>query len=69
MHVYYREYLSSASGFQSLQFRLLENKFGVSEKLRVPYNRRHYRDKFQGQESEELVKTEQEPTLLKLVEV
>ncbi|KAI5626586.1 tryptophan 2,3-dioxygenase B [Silurus asotus] len=64
----FREYLSSASGFQSLQFRLLENKFGVSEKLRVPYNRRHYRDKFQGQESESLVQTEQEPTLLQLVE-
>ncbi|KAG7327737.1 hypothetical protein KOW79_009343 [Hemibagrus wyckioides] len=64
----FREYLSSASGFQSLQFRLLENKYGVSEKLRVPYNRRHYRDKFQGQESEDLIKTEQEPTLLQLVE-
>ena len=27
----YRDYLSAASGFQSLQFRLIENKLGVKE--------------------------------------
>ncbi|KAM6953841.1 tryptophan 2,3-dioxygenase A [Aplochiton taeniatus] len=64
----FREYLSPASGFQSLQFRLLENKIGVPDNLRVPYNRRHYRDIFKGHESEMLLKSEQEPTLLKLVE-
>lgn len=64
-----REYLSPASGFQSLQFRLLENKIGVPEILRVPYNRRHYRDNFKGKENEILLKSEEEPTLLGLVEV
>lgn len=64
-----REYLSPASGFQSLQFRILENKIGVSDSLRVSYNRRHYRDNFKGQESEMLTTTEQEPSLLRLVEV
>uniref|UniRef100_A0A3B4E269 tryptophan 2,3-dioxygenase n=1 Tax=Pygocentrus nattereri TaxID=42514 RepID=A0A3B4E269_PYGNA len=64
----FREYLSSASGFQSLQFHLLENKIGVSENLRVPYNRCHYRDNFHGQESEALLRSEQDPTLLQLVE-
>lgn len=64
-----REYLAPASGFQSLQFRLLENKIGVPDNLRVPYNRRHYRDNFKGHDSEMLLATEQEPTLLKLVEV
>ncbi len=64
-----REYLSPASGFQSLQFRLLENKIGVPDNQRVPYNRRHYRDNFKGHDSEMLLTTEQEPTLLKLVEV
>uniref|UniRef100_A0A8D3E0Y0 Tryptophan 2,3-dioxygenase n=1 Tax=Scophthalmus maximus TaxID=52904 RepID=A0A8D3E0Y0_SCOMX len=64
----FREYLSPASGFQSLQFRLVENKIGVPDNLRVPYNRRHYRDNFKGHESEMLLATEQEPTLLKLVE-
>ncbi|NXW49522.1 T23O dioxygenase, partial [Nyctiprogne leucopyga] len=65
----FRYYLSPASGFQSLQFRLLENKIGVPQSLRVPYNRRHYRDNFKGQDYELLLKSEQEPTLLQLVEV
>ncbi|XP_019377234.1 PREDICTED: tryptophan 2,3-dioxygenase [Gavialis gangeticus] len=64
----FREYLSPASGFQSLQFRLLENKIGVPQSLRVPYNRRHYRDNFKGQDYELLLKSEQESTLLQLVE-
>ncbi|XP_026531627.1 tryptophan 2,3-dioxygenase [Notechis scutatus] len=63
----FRDYLSPASGFQSLQFRLLENKIGVPQSLRVPYNRRHYRDNFKGKESELLLKSEQEPSLLQLV--
>lgn len=65
----FREYLSPASGFQSLQFRLLENKIGVLQSLRVPYNRRHYRDNFKGEDNELLLKSEQEKTLLQLVEV
>lgn len=64
-----REYLSPASGFQSLQFRLLENKIGVPHNQRVPYNRRHYRDNFRDHESELLLHSEQESTLLQLVEV
>ncbi|XP_021249086.1 tryptophan 2,3-dioxygenase isoform X2 [Numida meleagris] len=64
----FRDYLSPASGFQSLQFRLLENKIGVPQSLRVPYNRRHYRDNFKGEDYELLLKSEQEPTLLQLVE-
>ncbi|XP_041939751.1 tryptophan 2,3-dioxygenase A-like [Alosa sapidissima] len=64
----FREYLSLASGFQSLQFRLLENKFGVSSDRRVYYNRQHYRDNFYGQDSELLLCSEQEPTLLRVVE-
>uniref|UniRef100_I3MLQ4 Tryptophan 2,3-dioxygenase n=1 Tax=Ictidomys tridecemlineatus TaxID=43179 RepID=I3MLQ4_ICTTR len=64
----FREYLSPASGFQSFQFRLLENKIGVLQSMRVPYNRRHYRDNFKGEDNELLLKSEQEKTLLKLVE-
>ncbi|NXD43771.1 T23O dioxygenase, partial [Copsychus sechellarum] len=64
----FRYHLSPASGFQSLQFRLLENKIGVPQSLRVPYNRRHYRDNFKGQDHELLLQSEQEPTLLQLVE-
>lgn len=37
----FRGYLCPASGFQSLQFRLLENKLGVRQEHRVKYNQ-HY---------------------------
>ncbi|XP_004638770.1 tryptophan 2,3-dioxygenase [Octodon degus] len=64
----FRDYLIPASGFQSLQFRLLENKIGVLQDMRVPYSRRHYRDSFNGQENEMLLRSEREKTLLQLVE-
>ncbi|XP_055040797.2 tryptophan 2,3-dioxygenase B [Misgurnus anguillicaudatus] len=64
----FREYLSVASGFQSLQFRLLESKIGVADHLRVPYNKQHYRDNFHGEESESLLRSQEEPSLLRLVE-
>ncbi|CAO1408833.1 unnamed protein product [Diamesa serratosioi] len=37
----FRDYLSPASGFQSLQFRLLENKLGVKTEHRVKYNQKY----------------------------
>ncbi|XP_072351898.1 tryptophan 2,3-dioxygenase-like [Scyliorhinus torazame] len=64
----FRKYLVPASGFQSLQFRLIENKIGVPDSLRIPYNRKHYKDNFKGQENELMLQSEIEPTLLQLVE-
>ncbi|XP_020277669.1 tryptophan 2,3-dioxygenase isoform X2 [Pseudomyrmex gracilis] len=37
----FRDYLCPASGFQSLQFRLLENKLGVKQENRVKYNQNY----------------------------
>merc|ERR1719312_2244904 len=42
----FRGYLTAASGFQSLQFRLLENKLGVKSENRVKYNQSNYRNIF-----------------------
>merc|ERR1712226_415816 len=42
----FRDYLTSASGFQSLQFRLLENRLGVKPENRVKYNQSNYRNIF-----------------------
>jgi len=39
----FRDYLSPASGFQSLQFRLLENKLGLKQEYRVNYNQNYMR--------------------------
>lgn len=37
----FRNYLSPASGFQSLQFRLIENKLGLKSANRVKYNQNY----------------------------
>ncbi|GBP17810.1 Tryptophan 2,3-dioxygenase [Eumeta japonica] len=65
----FRNYLRPASGFQSLQFRLLENKLGLKQALRVKYNQ-NYQTVF-GDDPEAmdaLLKSEREPALLALVE-
>ncbi|CAN8032634.1 unnamed protein product [Ixodes persulcatus] len=43
----FRGYLAPASGFQSLQFRLIENKLGVKNELRVNYGKQHYQKTIQ----------------------
>ncbi|XP_063846378.1 LOW QUALITY PROTEIN: tryptophan 2,3-dioxygenase-like [Scylla paramamosain] len=42
----FRDYLSPASGFQSFQFRLLENKLGLKNELRVRYKQETYKKVF-----------------------
>lgn len=37
----FRNYLAPASGFQSLQFRLIENKLGVKSESRVKFNQKY----------------------------
>merc|ERR550532_358375 len=65
----FRDYLAPASGFQSLQFRLLENRLGVKQESRVKYNQQHYKDVF---EKENYIKqiddSVNQPSLLELVE-
>ncbi|UJR32057.1 hypothetical protein I4U23_019525 [Adineta vaga] len=65
----FRSYLSPASGFQSLQFRLIENKLGLTEKSRVLYNQISYKNAFpSNHEQTELTNSLEEPTLLMLIE-
>lgn len=35
LHVFYRKYLKGRSGFESLQFRLIENRFGLLQVRKV----------------------------------
>lgn len=65
----FRDYLSPASGFQSLQFRLLENKLGVKTEHRVKYNQK-YSHVFgtEPEAIEAIVKSEQDPSLSDLVQ-
>ncbi|CAH1104015.1 unnamed protein product [Psylliodes chrysocephalus] len=65
----FRNYLRPASGFQSLQFRLLENKLGVRQDNRVKYNRNYA--KVFGNDEEAIKRIEQseaEPSLKDLVQ-
>lgn len=61
----FRGYLASASGFQSLQFRLLENKLGVKNEYRVQYNKANYVRVFSDKpdEWEQIIASEKEPSL------
>jgi len=65
----FRSYLSPASGFQSLQFRLIENRLGLPEKSRVLYNQISYKNAFpSANEQTGLTNSLEEPTLLVLIE-
>lgn len=65
----FRDYLSPASGFQSLQFRLMENKLGVKRENRVKYNQR-YQDVFGDDPSaiDRIIASESEKSLCDLVQ-
>ncbi|XP_063413198.1 tryptophan 2,3-dioxygenase-like isoform X1 [Mytilus trossulus] len=65
----FRQHLSSASGFQSLQFRLMENKLGIKEENRVKYNQQHYMKVFKDEESKQMLADSiTSPPLLTLLE-
>ncbi|UJR14691.1 hypothetical protein I4U23_001684 [Adineta vaga] len=65
----FRSYLSPASGFQSLQFRLVENKLGLTDKSRVVYNQTSYKNAFPvTNEQTQLLNSLDEPTLFTLIE-
>ncbi|ELU15694.1 hypothetical protein CAPTEDRAFT_225408 [Capitella teleta] len=65
----FRGFLDPASGFQSLQFRLLENKLGVRQESRVKYNQQHYKSVFHDSKSYEMIdKSIDDPSLLDVVE-
>lgn len=65
----FRDYLSPASGFQSVQFRLLENKFGMLSENRVKYNQRYCTAFGQDEKALQQIRdSEKEPSLAELVQ-
>lgn len=69
----FRDYLAPASGFQSFQFRLIENKLGIKNENRFNYKpnqaNQPYLDVFKESKCIEAIKkSEQEPSLFKLIE-
>lgn len=64
----FRDLLYPASGFQSYQFRLIENKMGMRPDQRLLYNREAYYAPLSPAHQEMIRRSETEPSLFDLVE-
>ncbi len=59
----FRSLLLPASGFQSVQFRLIENKFGLPQHARITIEGHDYSSTLRGDHVELLKRSETEPSL------
>jgi tryptophan 2,3-dioxygenase len=64
----FREFLYPASGFQSLQFRLVEMKLGLKRDQRLLYNACPFEKALGGEEQKVVLNTEQKSSLLDLLQ-
>ena len=64
----FRDDLFPSSGFQSAQFRLLENKLGLSKGNRINYGRDDYKTAIIDKEKKKVERSENESSLFELVE-
>lgn len=64
----FRGLLTPASGFQSVQFRVLENRLGLIESKRVNYQNTTYTNYFKPEHQEVIQESEESDSLFNLVE-
>jgi tryptophan 2,3-dioxygenase len=64
----FRDFLLPASGFQSFQFRLIENKLGLKSEQRKMFDKSAYYSRLSPEHQKLILKTETEPTLFELME-
>lgn len=64
----FRDSLYPASGFQSSQFRLIENKLGMKPEQRLLFNKEVYYKHLSPEHQELVQESEQEPSLFQSVE-
>ena len=65
----FRANLAPASGFQSIQFRLIENKLGVRNDLRTNFGKNNYIKVFKDPKAIEIItRSEKEPSLIDLID-
>lgn len=62
----FRDYLYPASGFQSHQFRLIENKLGLKQRLK--FNNEDYKNLLKAEEAARAKKSEDMPSLFSSLE-
>jgi tryptophan 2,3-dioxygenase len=65
----FRDYLFPASGFQSAQFRIVENKLGLRRSDRLKLAGAVYTERFSPEDKAEVESMEEEPSLFDLVEL
>lgn len=63
----FRDHLVPASGFQSMQFRLIENRLGVRPEDRVNFGGAPYTQRLHGEQREAVLASEKEPNIHDLV--
>jgi tryptophan 2,3-dioxygenase len=59
----FRDYLFPASGFQSVQFRLVEIRLGLQSEARLRYNQAAYHSRVSSEHQSILLEAEAQPTL------
>jgi len=64
----FRDYLFPASGFQSMQFRMIESTLGLREEDRLTYNGHSYKIVFTKEQQERLNTIENSGSLFELIE-
>jgi tryptophan 2,3-dioxygenase len=64
----FRDLLIPASGFQSYQFKLIENKMGLDPKTRIVYNNVRYTEHFAPDQKKLLLDSETAPNLFSCLE-
>lgn len=64
----FRDFLVPASGFQSFQFRMVENKLGLKSDSRLKYNKNIYHQVLSEDHKNKVQSSEQEVSLLSLIE-
>lgn len=63
----FRDFLVPASGFQSVQFRTIENKLGLRTDMRVTFGSKNYHELVSDQHQKELINSEKTMSLLEAV--
>ncbi|MDX9759994.1 MAG: tryptophan 2,3-dioxygenase family protein [Bacteroidota bacterium] len=64
----FRDYLFPASGFQSIQFRMLENRLGLKSEARLRYNNAAYHSRVSAEHRAQLIAVEAQRTLFDAIE-
>jgi len=64
----FRDYLVPASGFQSIQFRMIELKLGSRQEYRLHADKAFFNSRLKEEDKEFMLKLEEDTTLLELID-